>query len=324
MIPEYVLDKALVDELEKQLAVADLLNWLDGEADQLAQLGFREDQGVQFSAELLRARNIEELRAGTTVIGEHASIEVGTRGYVIRHRDDLPRDRIKFSLAHEIGHTYWFDAQNLGQPISSMQCNASGAATIEHLCDFFAGALLLPRRQMEAIAGEFATSEIPPLHLISLLANEFQVADQAVARRLFFQILPRKVAIVKLKKGRISFRSPAARDEWRLSWCAVPRDLRSAHSITGLRAPFLTSSRVIPDDMIPNPVGDWTERCTIDGRWWEGLVAQSKKESRVSFRSRPPKRGADAFVLVSRSSDNLSLFEESNAVECMYMVLPLG
>lgn len=323
MIPEYVLDKALVDDLEHRFGVSSLLDWLDAEADKLAQLGFVEKEGVELSPELLQARNIEGLRPGTTVLGEHASIRVGTRGYVIQYRDDLPLDRIKFSLAHEIGHTYWFDTEQLGRPISPMQSNASGAATIEHLCDFFAGALLLPRRQMERIANTLANSEMPPLHLIASLAKEFQVADQAVARRLLFQILPRKVAILKLKKGGGSFQGRAAAVEWRLSWCAVPQDLRSAHSIEGLRAPFLTSRRIIPANMIPNPVGDQTERCAIDGRWWEGLVAQGNKEARASFKSRSPKPSAEAFVCANRPSDNLSLFEEDGGVKNMYIALPL-
>lgn len=323
MISEHVYDNALVDDLARRLGVPNLFYWLDSEADCLAQLGYVEKRGVWFSPELLHARKISELRRGSTVIGEDASIEVGAHGYVIRYRDDLPRDRMKFSLAHEIGHTYWFDLHNPGKPLSPMQSNASGAATIEHLCDFFAGALLLPRRHLEKIVSQFAGSEIPPLHLIQSLANYFQVADQAVARRLFFQILPQKLAVIKLKKGGNHSIDPRKTGRWRMSWCAVPRELRSAHSVAGLRVPFLTSSRAIPEDMIPTSVGDQAECRMIDGRWWEGLEATNRSESRTSFKSRPSKPGAKAFVCAGRQIRNPSMFEDARDVEYMYLALPL-
>lgn len=323
MILEHVYDNALVDDLARRLGVPNLFHWLDSEADRLAQLGFIKKRGVLFSPELLRARNIRELRRGRTVIGEDASIEVGAHGYVICYRDDLPRDRLRFSLAHEIGHTYWFDLHNMGKPLSAMQSNASGATTIEHLCDFFAGALLLPRRHLEKIVSQFAGSGIPPLHLIQSLANYFQVADQAVARRLFFQILPQELAIIKVKKGGTFFIDPTKREGWRTSWCAVPHELRSAHSVAGLRVPFLTSSRAIPEDMIPISVGDQTECRMIDGRWWEGLEAKNRSESRTSFKSRPSKPCAEAFVCAGRQIGNPSMFEEARDVEYMYLALPL-
>lgn len=319
---EHHLDPALVRDLELRLGLVGILEWLGHEAEQLATLGFETDSGVRFTSTLQRARNIEEISPGT-VIGEHACIIPRAMGYVIHFRKEIPPDRIRFAIAHEIGHTFFFDSSELGKPISPLQSNASSAATVECLCDFFAGALLLPKQRIVNIVGTAGSSMIPPLHLIPTLARQFQVADQAVARRLLFQLFPRRAAILRLRKPPAIDQKQAKSENWSLSWCAVPWDLRIAHSVSGVRLPLLTNGRCVPDDMIPPLTTPYAERCELDGRWWEGLSAQGAKESKIPFKSRPPKPAHEAFAYKSRLTQHPSLFDEPQIQEFIYLALPL-
>jgi IrrE N-terminal-like domain len=336
-VSEHHLDPALVRDLESRLGVTALLDWLEEQAEVLAELGYEAGSGVRFSAALSKARNIVKISAGT-VIGEHARIVPGAKGYVVYFRKDLPQDRIRFSIAHEIGHTFLFDTNDLGKPISPLQSNVSGAATVECLCDYFAGALLLPRQRLVDAVAKDGLMTVPPLHLVPTLAQEYQVADQAVARRLLFQLFPQRVAILRIRRHTTVTKKTTGRGEWSISWCAVPWDLRMAHSMTGVRVPFLNKGRAIPDDMVPTLRTARTERCELDGRWWEGISAQGAKESRVTFSSRPPKATREAFAFKIRLHRSLPLFEqfesrgltytesespEPEAKEFMYLALPL-
>jgi Zn-dependent peptidase ImmA (M78 family) len=322
MIAEHALDKALIVDLEQRLGVTGLLSWLDAKADELAQLGYLPGEGVQFSSDLLRARHIVGYFPRRTLAGDHASITLSSRGYVISYRNDLPFDRIRFSVAHEIGHTFWFKQAAPGEPISPLQSNAAGMTTIEALCDFFAGALLLPRRQMKDICSAYGPNDTPPLHLISHIAREFQVADQAVARRLLYQLYPQRAAVLKLCRKRDS-RSRSNDQGWRTSWCATPTDIRRAHERPGLRVPFLTGSRTIPEDMVPTLVGNVTERHLVDGRWAAGLTPQSVDEAKLAFRHRSSGEDVEAFVVIADQDDNLSLFDEPG-MGCLYIAIPLS
>jgi Zn-dependent peptidase ImmA (M78 family) len=315
-VSEHHLDPTLVQDLESRLGVISVLEWLDSEAERLANLGFEPGSGVRFTATLRRARNIDEISPGT-VIGERACIIPQATGYVVHFRKNLPQDCVRFAIAHEIGHTYFFDRHELGKPISPLQSNASSAATVEHLCNFFAGALLLPKRRITEAVGNDGPSAVPPLHLIPALAREFQVADQAVARRLLFQLFPRRVAILRLRRQR------AKADKWSLSWCAVPWDLRIAHSVSGVCLPLLNKGRYIPDDMVPTLTTAHAEHCTLDGRWWEGLSAQEVKRSRIPFKSRQRKTSREAFAYKRQVVHDASLFDRARLQEYIYLALPL-
>ncbi len=321
-ISEFDLDPALVRDLEVLLDTNDLLDWLDRQAERLAELGFTRGQGVRFNAALQKARNIEYISPGS-IIGEHACIISGMNGYVIHYNDKIPRDRRRFAIAHEIGHTFFFDSRELGKPISRLQINASNAATIEHLCDFFARALLLPRRHIEDAVGKSGDFTVPPLHFVPALAREYQVAEQAVARRLLYQLFPRRVAILRLRKHAVLVKGQPAVGTWKISWCAVPWDLRKANSVAGIRIPFRTSSREIPNEMVPDRLTRLTEHCKLDGRWWEGLTAQGKEESRTPFKSRSPKVVGDAFIYRTELSEGPSLYEQPAVTEIVYLALPL-
>lgn len=323
IISEYSLHTPLVSDLEQRLGARDLLTWLDGEADTLAQLGLQSSTWVNLTAEkLLAARNIVQFRQESR-LGEHASIESGPRGYVIRYRKGIPSLRLRFSLAHEIGHTYWFKTTEAGEPISTYQWSASGAATIEHLCDFFARCLLLPRTQLQRRLEDFDNKPIPPLHKIPSLSQHFFVADQAVARRLLFQIFPQRVGIIKLKRPLPVNILESSRSDWALTWCAVPAEQRSAHGVSGLRVPFLTSSRLIPDAMVPNAKESSTELFEVDGRWLDGLTPQKAAISRTAFKSRAARRGVPAFAYLWRPTSNLSLLTTDAGFEYLYLAISL-
>jgi len=308
MEPPQYFDQALVRDLESRFRVSNLLDWLEQEAETIADLAYAVGSGVDpFRQSLHRVRNIAEIRPGRpgSLIGEHAHIVPEGRQYVVHYRMNLSTNKRRFSVAHEIGHTYFFDPNDPGKPISPFQSSVSGLATIERLCDFFAESVLLPRRHVVSAVVKDGAVALPPLHLIKSLAQEYRVDDKVVARRLLFRLFPRNVAILMLRRRMTIPKGKGGRGEWMVSWCAAPWELREAHSVKGIRVPFLSEARTIPSDMIPMLSSGVTEHCELDGRWWDGVRAQSTRESGTAFKHRLPKRAQSAFACRLR----LPLFE---------------
>jgi Zn-dependent peptidase ImmA (M78 family) len=319
---EYRLDQTLLLDLSTKLEVPDVVEWLEDEAEQLAELGFSSSSGVRFSPNIYAARAIRDL-ISDTANGEAATITPREDGYAIRFQKSISPDSLRFALAHEIGHTYFFDPRRPGTPLSPLQRSSTGAQTIEHLCNYFAAAFLLPRRHVLRRVGDCVGSGVPPLHMIPVLANEFEVQDQLVARRLMFELFPQRVALLRLRLNQ-SIRRGGAVQQWRANWCAVPAELRHAHSVAGVRVPLLSSGRLIPDTMIPHLTTNATERCRFDGRWLEGLKPQGMSSARKPFSKRTLPTYVDGYAYQHHIIERASLFDEERMKEVMYLAIPLS
>ena len=238
---------------------------------QLARLG---NQGgpVRFTEELLKSRGIRNVvRDSSGHMSDEATIVFEGSAYVIRYAAPLRSTRIRFSLAHEIGHTYLADRK--GQPVSALEYGTD--ATIESVCDFFARALLMPRDQLVARLKQLSPGQrVPPLHLVPRIAKEFDVSEQAAARRLVFDLFPDFIAAICVTK-----RDPYS-SGWRSTWCAsaggddLPRS-------SGWRIPLDTNGRKIPGTMVPDSQAGTTLSLMVDGRWHDSCRPKTLADSRV-------------------------------------------
>lgn len=264
-----------VAALERALRCDDLLEWVETKATELATLGSRHGC-VHLTRELLQSRGIRAVvKERSHRLAHDAVIEVDRSGYVIRYSATRPT-RIRFSLAHEIGHTYFGDTD--GRVISRVEYRND--PTVESICNYFARALLLPRERLIArlrdLVGEI---QIPPLHLVPQLADEFHVSEEPLARRLVFDVFEGFVAALCITK-------PSGKREWRTTWC-VPRGEHDLPSSSGWRVPLDSNGRLIPWDMVPSYETGRTTVTSVDGRWADLCQPKTLAQCRVPFARLP-------------------------------------
>lgn len=292
-----VLNTALVRDLEVRLRTPDLFRWIDEEAERLAQKGLTARGSVDFNEAICHERRI--VRIAERDLSGDACMEDLDDGFVIYYRPRLPIPRMRFAIAHEIGHTYWFEANGGRKPLSPFQSPFGTDPTIEYLCDRFASALLLPRNSFLSRIKRLCHSDevrIPPLHLIPRLAKEYSVAEQAVARRLFFDIRSQRVAVLCVEREATSGDRQEAADRWKAIWCALPAELHQRQSVSGFSIPLKTYGRVIPNNMIPQVQSDTSVGCILDQRWWVGLQAQPKEISKRKLSAKSEGCGHAGYV----------------------------
>ena len=139
----------VVLELASRIGRSDLFEWIEEEARNLATLGRAPDGTVTIGRTLQRARGV------TTVTPRRMSARAELRsdgdGFAIAFNPALSAEVQRFSIAHEIGHTLWIGSVP-GQTLRNRDTTSGQSGrTIEMLCDYFAGALLMPRDDVQGI-----------------------------------------------------------------------------------------------------------------------------------------------------------------------------
>jgi Zn-dependent peptidase ImmA (M78 family) len=297
------LNKYLLIDLERRLGVSDLLFWMEEEAERLAYIGQIPQSYVEFTEPLLCERKIKAIYHKDTV--SSAYIEPAYADYYnIYYNRMLPLFRKRFSIAHEIGHTYWFAPGGGAKPLSPIQRRLGSDPSIENLCNRFAVALLLPQNCLlnfvHQLLGENNSVEIP-LHIIPAISSKFCVAEKAVARRIFFAMSTQLDAVICLrplanKSESSNSQENQERGQWETSWYAFPNHISEQESVSGFSTP-LSKPRRIPDNMVPDLSEGGTHILQLDGRWWShGLKQLPEKESKKSFKTLPPESNREAYI----------------------------
>lgn len=289
---DVAVSKPIIDDLQKRLGCTDIFDWLDLQAERLAVLGTDQTtHGVKLTRQLFVARSVTGVEQRIT-LNQEACILPVAGGFKIQYRQGLPQARRRFAIAHELGHTYFFQAPGSTQAVSRLQ--GAEEPTIEVLCDFFAGALLLPRHRFLSKIATFGEDgsqrEIPPLHLIPKLAQEFAVAPQAVARRMVFDIFAshRIVFCVRRKVGELM-------GPWHTVWYAASSNLHKRMP-TDWRIALDSHGRTFPPELIPTTPNGETKFVMIDGRLHSAANPQPRGESRKPISKRPPLPSQSALV----------------------------
>ena len=262
----------IVTDLERQLGCEDLFTWVEGEANRLSSIDTGHATHVRLTRRFFRERNIVCVERDTS-LDQHATIRHTVDGYVIRLLRGLPPNRARFVLAHEIGHTYFMNAD--GSPISNMQLQHP--ETVESLCNFFARSLLLPRKRLASRLRDLGwhTLCMPALHMIQSLATDFRVAEEAVARRLVFDFATNLESVVCIT----DYSNATNLADWRVNWCATEANYRSRMP-SGWRIPLRSSRRKIPADMVPSVSTCQTVALEVDGRWHDSVRPKPESESK--------------------------------------------
>lgn len=109
--------------------------------------------------------------------GYDALLEPDEGGFTVLLDEGHPRSRQRFSLAHEIAHTFFYDSRAL-PPVRL--CGAPPDPTEERLCNIAAAQLLIPVSVLADAVGR----EEPSASVVLRLASEFDVSAHAMARAL--------------------------------------------------------------------------------------------------------------------------------------------
>jgi hypothetical protein len=126
--------------------------------------------------ELARLRGIPVL--ARQEVPDARTVPVGGSKVAIEYNPTRPQARLRFSIAHEIAHTFFPDVSKAARYRSKPSTGPSDAWQLELLCNIAAGALLMP------------TGSVPELHELELelerlipLKDEFGVSTEALLRR---------------------------------------------------------------------------------------------------------------------------------------------
>ena len=266
----------------------------------LANLGSN-GGAIRFTRELLQSRGIHTVvRDASGTMSEEATITFDGSGYLIRYSAPLRSTRVRFSLAHEVGHTYFVDG--VGRPWSGLQNRTD--QTVESVCDFFARALLMPRDRLTSRIEWLDPRQpaIPPLHLVPRLAAEFDVSEQVAARRMVFDLFQDFMAVIC-----VTHRDDSRICTWRTNWCASEGgdDLPKS---SGWRIPLDTNGRRVPDTMVPNTDPGIAVPVSLDGRWRQSCRPTTRANSRIPLSRLVP--SSQCRAVVAHVSVDRGLFDE--------------
>ncbi|MFC1542923.1 ImmA/IrrE family metallo-endopeptidase [Candidatus Neomarinimicrobiota bacterium] len=109
-------------------------------------------------------------------------------GFIVRLRPGMPRVRYRYSLAHEIGHTLFYDIAST-RPIRLLSQNSVKGYYLreEAICKGFANQLLMPL-DMVSLKLDSTKSTMEGLAQIKYLARLFEVSFKTMALRLIWDI----------------------------------------------------------------------------------------------------------------------------------------
>ena len=125
--------------------------------------------------------------------GEIAAIGKGLFAVQLNARQSVARRR--FTLAHEIGHTFFFELEEVQgadwlRPRDVDLRRVHAAKDVEHYCNLIASELLMPAKQFSLALQRLGVGAPSLLQLAGL----FRVSVQAAARRMV-QLAPVKLAV---------------------------------------------------------------------------------------------------------------------------------
>ena len=294
MFRELSISKETILELEFIIGCDSLYEWIQVEAENLAKLGqVNCSSVVKVASNLLKARNIVRTkRVLSKNFKKDACIEsTGDGNYEIKFNPMHGlRQRERFSLAHEVGHTYFFEKGKTTPvaPLLELQ-----PTNLEHICDAFARSLLIPRRSFYSIINYYRKSTVKlPLELIPILAETFDVLEITAARRMIFDFSTLTSNIIC-----ISERNGAYSVAW--SYLKNGKNIIDEH----LSIPITSPNRVIDSELIPECLENETTKIHVDGKLKLACTPMPKNQSSIRISKYPPQENFTAYVTRVNFSD---------------------
>jgi hypothetical protein len=139
--------------------------------------------------------------------GPDAMLSPSSEGFTLRLKAGQPAVRYRFSTAHEIGHTFFYDIGKTpprrlltaGSPTRLRGSRVSSEDKEEAICSVFAGALLLPR---DSLLEELESMPSDRGLFLWRIARKYAVSLEAVARRLLVDLSVLRNTLVLLRSVR--------------------------------------------------------------------------------------------------------------------------
>ncbi len=160
-----------------------------------------------------------------------ATLRVEESGFVIEVRPRQPETRTRFSVAHELGHTFFFDIHNC--PPRRIGPTGSGSLDEERLCNIAAAELLMPAHLLREKASMYPSpgQSYFSMNTFRFLLDVFVVSREAFARRIVQDLFIWKSIIIGCrwlpKASVVEHKTEKTTETWRVVWYAIPVSLRS-------------------------------------------------------------------------------------------------
>lgn len=108
--------------------------------------------------------------------------ETAKGSYIIQVSRNHAQTRTRFTIVHELGHTFFFDVDpNIRERVRDANLEQVGRLDAEeHLCNYAAAEILLPRKQFR----EALRTNGPSAKALTHLGKTFDVSVHATTRRL--------------------------------------------------------------------------------------------------------------------------------------------
>ena len=299
------LESPVIRELAAQIGRRDLFEWIEEQAWDLAKVGRTADGTVRIGRTLQRACGVTSVTPSRMTA--RAELRVEEDCFSIAFNPVLSADVQRFSIAHEIGHTLWMERVPGEAPRNRYAAVGQSNRTIEMLCDYFAGALLMPRDDVQSILRLHRESKVTgrtrmeeeqcPLELVPRLARRFRVQRRIAAWRLLLVQKLSSWVIVRVQDGFTRSGQPLLAAErqgdeaWEVAWYETGSVRRKLSIVDGYRVPFNTRRRRIPKEMVPTDLTTGARLQTLDLRWWDGVEPEPAASASVPFGRRRRRGG---------------------------------
>ncbi|MDO8750778.1 MAG: ImmA/IrrE family metallo-endopeptidase [Dehalococcoidia bacterium] len=188
-------------------------------ASQLVQAGKQNTPPVSLET-LATIRGIREIRKVSLTIDGY--ITPAESGYVVYVNSQQPFTRQRFSIAHEIAHTFFFEAAGVQErhraaepPTDSLHIDSEEEA----LCNKAAAEILMPYGLFK---DELRTKRLVARTIVEL-ATVFQVSIRAAARR-YCEMTERRFLLLALKRVAL----PEGTRGLALDWSEKPGHVRAS------------------------------------------------------------------------------------------------
>jgi hypothetical protein len=209
------------------------------------------DQTPPFDPTVI-ARELKANQISFGSIGKDALLIPTDNGFRIKISSELPKSRQRFALAHELGHTLFFntDSQRPFRPYAKAETDSFE----ERLCDIFAGEVLIPEHSLRPHlrnAGE------PKLETLLDIARTFDVSVWCLSIRIAGLKLW-DAAIVNWAPDNaetVSIPAIGLAPKLRVSWEATPRGYfiprsDSAKSSSAVYLCYLNGDQIDTDEVM--------------------------------------------------------------------------
>lgn len=193
------------------------------------RVAFPDLQTIELPVDVRRLayeRGVVQIRSTAMQADGIISIKDGGRGYLIDVNKRHSENRKRFTIAHEIGHTFFFDLEGELTTRSRLQVADNNLTDIkvngyeEYLCNLAAAEILMPSKVFSARV----QSAGPTANTIITLSRLFKTSIWATSRRLV-ELCPFPKLLIALWEYQPAF------DHYQTSWIVQSSKNRSPQTL---------------------------------------------------------------------------------------------